>query len=339
MVKKLKIFIAVLIFVFLTGGCNTTTTQDRIKSAHSEKESAPAQQHEYGDNLQELSCIEQIDRDQFAERDFPYERIVVDSNTIAYYMALYDAPLAGIPKTTKPLPEAYQDLPEIGIPVNPNIEVIVSLTPDLFVGDRVLEHFTKDPLEKHGIPTVYLDNASYDAVFDSIIELGELLNRKEIGEAFVECEKEKESAVLTNIEPLHEKKVALILGTAEYYKLGTKNSYLGSILEKIGVLNIADKIGKTDQDYITFSKESLIAENPDFILAISHGGNPAEVRKAFEQEFSEPIWNNVTAKQNEQIYYLDSSKFPVTGTIHNVETLAALVDLLTKGATNNDIAD
>ena len=333
--KKMKIFLFGLISILLVAGCGIE--ENRKQQGNDSPDDST--KNEAIESQQQIPCIERIDPDHFADRDFPYERIVVDSNTIAYYMALYDAPVHGIPKTNKPLPEKYKDLPEIGIPVDPNIEVIVSLEPDLFVGDQVLEHFTKEPLGKHGIPTLYLDNSSYDAVFNSIIELGKLFEREEIGEAFVECQKEKEAIVLTEAASLQDKKVALILGTAEYYKLGTGNSYLGSILKKIGVQNIAETVGKTDQDYITFNKESLIAENPDYILALSHGGNPAEVKRAFEQEFSQPIWDRVTAKQKEQIYYLDSSKFPVTGTINNVETLEALVNLLTKGAADDDMAD
>ncbi len=334
--KRTVIFFFLISLLFITGCATTTQNQDSGKITDN---SDPVGQKEVDKRSRENLCIEQIDTESFAERSFPYERIVVDSNTIAYYMALYDAPVVGIPKTSKPLPEKYEGLPEIGIPVDPNIEVIVSLNPDLFVGDKVLEHFTKEPLEKHGINTIYLDNSSYDAVYESIIELGKIFEREEIGEAFVDCQKEKEAAALADIEELKDKKVALILGTAEYFKLGTKNSYLGSILEKIGVENIANKIGETDQDYITFSKESLLAENPDYILAISHGGNPAEVKKAFEQEFAQPVWDQVKAKANGQIYYLDSSQFPVTGTIRNVETLEALVDLLAKGATSDDVAN
>lgn len=329
------IFITSLIVIFLLSGCGTTATKNDVQGIETPGDTDVPGQSDTAQTVDVTMCLEKVDASRLDDQELPYQRIVVDSNAVAYYMSLYDVPLVGIPTTSKPLPEEYKGLPEIGIAVNPNIETIVSLNPDLFVGDRVLEHFTKEPLEKHGITTFYLDNSSYDAVFDSIMELGQLLNREEIGAAFIECQKEKEAAILADIDHLHDKKVALILGTAEYYKLGTANSYLGSILEKIGVVNIAGKIGETDQDYVTFSKESLIAENPDYIFALAHGGNPAEVKKSFEQEFADPIWDEITAKKENQIFYLDSTNFPVTGTINNVETMEAIVNLLTEGVTAN----
>lgn len=283
---------------------------------------------EPGDRILEGLCMPEADASSLDDDRLPFRRILVDSPAIAYYMSLFDVPLIGIPTTNKALPEEYEGLPEIGIPVDPNIEAIVSLNPDLFVGDRLLEQFTKKKLEENGIPSVYLDNSTYDSVYESIIQLGRLLGREEIGNQYVDCQKEKEQEILARTGPLKGKKVALVMGTAEFYKLGTKNSYVGSLLEKIGVDNVANRAGNTDQEYISFSKERLIAEDPDYLLALSHGGNPAEVKKAFEEEFSSALWEGTAAKSNNRIFYLDNTHYPVTGTIFNVETLERMVNLM-----------
>jgi iron complex transport system substrate-binding protein len=262
----------------------------------------------------------------------PFERIVVDSPSIAHYMSLYNVPLVGIPTTTKPMPEEYEGLTDIGIAVQPNIETIVSLDPDLYVGDKVLEQFSKDQVESYGINTVYIDNSSYEAVFDSVLEIGELLGFKDIGETFVSEQRAQESVILEQAEELAGKKVALIMGTAEAYQLATPNSYLGSILEKIGVENIAEEVGETSQEYVTYSKESLVASNPDYILALAHGGEPEQVEQSFKDEFSSSFWDDTTAKRQEQIYYIDSNQFPVTGSIDNVDVLERVVRLLERGS-------
>lgn len=261
----------------------------------------------------------------------PFQRIVVDSPAIAEYMSLYKVPLVGVPTTTKPLPEEYKKVTEIGIAVKPNFERIVSLNPDLFVGDQLLEQFSKQKLEELGIKTIYLDNSSYESVFSSILELGDLLNLREIGEQFVAQQRVLEKSIIERATYLKGKKVALIMGTAESYQLATNKSYLGSILEKIGVENIADVVEDTNQAYITFNKESLVASNPDYILALAHGGNPEEVKRSFQEEFKSSIWNDTTAKKMDQIYYIDSLSFPVTGSIYNVEILERVVNILEKG--------
>lgn len=263
-----------------------------------------------------------------------YERIIVDSPAVAHYMSIFDVPLVGIPTTDKPMPEEYEGLEEIGIAVKPNIETIVSLNPDLFVGDQLLEQFSKDLVESKDIETLYIDNGSYEAVYDSILEIGKLLELEETAESFIDEQRAAETDILVQVEALKGKKVALLMGTAESYQLATKNSYLGSILEKLGVENVADEVEETDQDYVTFNKESLVAANPDFILALAHGGDPAQVEQSFKEEFGLTIWDDTTAKVENQIYYIDSYSYPVTGSIYNVEVLERVVNLLESGPEN-----
>lgn len=270
-----------------------------------------------------------------SEAALPYEKIIVDSPAIAHYMALYDIPLVGVPTTEKAMPEVYEGVTEIGVAVKPNIETIVSLDPDLFIGDQVLQQFSRELVESHGIETLYIDNSSYEAVYDSILQIGELMGLGEKGEAFVAEQRELESEILERAEGLKGKKVALIMGTAESYQLATKNSYLGSMLEKIGVENVTD-VEDTDQEYMTFSKESLVADNPDYIIALAHGGNPHQVAQSFEEEFSSSFWSDTTAMQEDQIYFIDSFTFPVTGSVYNVETLEKVVNLLERGVADEN---
>jgi iron complex transport system substrate-binding protein len=314
--RKKWIFIIGLLFVFslVIAGCQDNSETD--SDDPSENEEA----------VQEDTQEETTQQEALA-----YENIVVDSPSIAHYMALYDIPLVGIPTSSKPMPEEYEGVTEIGIAVEPNIETIVSLDPDLFVGDQVLEQFSKEQVESHDIETLYLDNSTYDAVFESILTLGETFGLEEKGEEYIEEAREKEAEVLEEAESLEGEKVALVMGTAESYQLATNNSYLGSILEKIGVENVAEEIEDTDQEYVTFSKESLVAANPDYILALAHGGDPAQVEASFQDEFESDFWNDTTAKMEHQIYYLDSLYFPVTGSIDNVEVLERVVDLLEQG--------
>lgn len=273
----------------------------------------------------------QANEDEETDAEAADARIVVDSPAIAHYMAIFDVPLVGIPTTDRPLPEEYEGLPEIGIAVKPNIEKIVSLEPDLFIGDKVLAQFSKEQVESKGIETLYLDNSSYDSVFDSILEVGELLGKPEVAEEFIAEQRAEEEQLLAQAEALKGKKVALLMGTAESYQLATKNSYLGSILKKIGVDNVADEVGDTDQEYVTFTKESLVAANPDYILALAHGGDPEQVEASFKDEFASTIWDDTTAKQEDQIHYIDSEQYPVTGSVYNVQILEKIVNLLERG--------
>lgn len=262
------------------------------------------------------------------QADFPYHRVLAGTGTVAEYLAAFDIPLKGVSEQDD-LPAKDQKLPRIGQPRELNMEKIVSLKPDLFIGDKSLANLSQDQLQKQNIPSLYLDNSSYDKVFESIEQIGTTFDQKHKADQLVHKLKKQEKSALAGSEKLQGKKVAILFGTGESYMLATKHSYLGSLLEKLGVENVADTVSKAPSPYVPFSLETVVAENPDYVLTLAHG-HKQQAKQAFDQEMKKDLWQNTTAVKTNQVYALDDQTYPVTGNLHVMETVKDLKNLLLK---------
>jgi iron complex transport system substrate-binding protein len=258
-----------------------------------------------------------------------YKRVVVSTGTIAQYLAALKVPVVGVPQEDN-IPTTMKKLPSVGQPRHINMEKVISLHPDLFVGDAAMQNMTKDALAKQRITTTYLDNMSYDKVVANIQQLGKMFGRQKQATAIVTKIQKNEAQAVAGAASLKDKKVVILFGTGENFMVATKNSYMGSLLAKLGVHNIADDLVHAPTPYMPISMESVVAKNPDYILTLAHGHKEAATA-AFKEEMAKPLWNSTTAHQQKQIYALDDQTFPVTGNIHADTTLTKLKDLLLHG--------
>lgn len=257
-----------------------------------------------------------------------YKSIIAGSASVAEYLAKLQIPVAGVTDQDS-IPEVYKDAKRIGLPRKLNLEIISSLNPDLFVGDKTLEEVNTKDLGNFEVEKLYLTNSSFEAVFNSIEELGAKFGREELAKKTIEEIKSKESEVLSGIDSIKDKKVVVLFGTGESYKLATENSFIGSLLEKLGVKNLAKGMAKGPRPYVDFSLENIVAENPDYILTLSHG-NKEQAKKMFEAEMEKELWKSTTASKEGNVISLNDKDFPVTGNIHIMETLEELKELLVK---------
>lgn len=258
-----------------------------------------------------------------------YKSVVAGTSTAAEYLEVFDIPLKGVSQQDN-IPEKYKDVERIGAPRNLNMEKIVSLHSDLFIGDNSLKDLSQSQMNKQGIKTLYLDNSNYESILDSVKEIGKMFDKKEKADEIIKKIEKDEATALKGSKALKGKKVAILFGTGESYMLATKTSYLGSLLDKLGVKNVADI--KSSRPYIQFSLENIIEQNPDYVLTLSHG-HKEQASKVFDEELKKDIWQQTNAVKNGKTYALDDKKFPVTGNINVAETTKALKDLLIKGDT------
>ena len=258
-----------------------------------------------------------------------YRRVVVSTGTIAQYLSALHVPMVGVPQEDN-VPASLKKLPTIGQPRHVNLEKVVSLHPDLFVGDAAMANMTQQALAKQKIKTTYLDNMSYDKVMANIERLGKMFGRQARAQAIVKRMRQNEGKAVAGAVKLKGKKVVILFGTGENFMVATKNSYLGSLLGKLGVHNIADDLVHAPTPYMPISMESVVARNPDYILTLAHGNKQAATA-AFKQEMAKPIWQTTAARQQNHVYALADQTFPVTGNIHADTTLTNLKDLLLYG--------
>ncbi|MCC0659158.1 ABC transporter substrate-binding protein [Clostridioides sp. ZZV14-6154] len=258
--------------------------------------------------------------------------VKVVSATVAATQVLdkLDATLVGIPTTKSELPEKYKNLPEVGQAMNPDLEIVASLEPDVFIVDSIFKENVEKSMKEYNLDTFYFETGTYTKFLKSIENLGNKINKQDEAEKLIKELKGVEESVVEKSKKQDKKpRVAILFGGGNNFMLATKSSYLGDLVKTVGAENIADNLtDSVDSDYIQFSLEQIIKENPDYILRFAHG-NIEETKKAFDDSFDKnPAWDTLSAVKNGKVIDLDSSIFNVSANIHVKDSINKLGDIL-----------
>lgn len=253
------------------------------------------------------------------------ENIVATTVSITEILDKLEIDLVGVPTSYKNLPERYNEATEVGNPMDPDLEIVLSLQPDDVLSVTNLQGDLKEKWEEVGVPGTFLDFDSVDAMIDEIQSLGEKYKREEQAEKLItnlEDEiNEIEQSVISDEKP----KVLILMGIPGSYIIGTEHSYIGDLVVKLG-----GEIAVTghDEDFIAANTEYLQQTDADIILRAAHGA-PDEVVKMFEKEFAEnDIWKHFKAVESDRVYDLEEELFGTTANLAVPEAMQELKQIL-----------
>src|SRR5699024_12119257 len=106
----------------------------------------------------------------------------------------------------------------------------------------------------------------------------------------------------------------------------SENSYLGSLVDRLGAENIATTQLKVTETYSPINMENIIAADPDIIFVLSsldHGASHDMFDKEVEKN---DAWKKLSAYENGKIHMLDYQIFGVTSINHVEQALTELAD-------------
>lgn len=251
------------------------------------------------------------------------ERIVVTSVPLTEMLYLLDEEPVGVPTSTNPIPEAFNSITQIGSPMTPDLEVITNLETDLLMGAKSLQSSLDKNVEGLNIPTAYLPTDSFEDLKLSFKVLGTYLGKEDKMNEVLGHILAKENELMKLAEGKELPNVLLMVGTSDSFMVMSENSYLGSLIKRLGAENIATTDLKVDETYSAVNLEDIVVADPDIILVLASGDHGAN-EENFQQEVAKnDAWTKLSAYQNGQIHIVDYSVFGVTS-IMNVE------DALTK---------
>ena len=294
----------VLVAGMVLVGCQNETTESNSSASQKTEQT-----------IQEEAVVEEV-------------KVVAATVAVTNVLAELDAEVIGVPATSQTLPEQYADLPQVGQAMSPDLEIVASLEPDLFVMDSSFKSSVEESLSQYGLNTFFFETGSYSAFVNSIKELGTEINRDEEANELVG---EIESAVAKGLEKKGDESptVAVIFGAGDNFMLATDTSYLGDLVSTLGATNITSKLeGDMSSAYVQFSLEQILAENPDYVLRFAHG-NVEETAKMFDQTFdSNEAYQALDAVKEGRVYDLDSTVFNVSANLQIKTAIETLADIL-----------
>ncbi|EGC91599.1 MAG: helical backbone metal receptor [Turicibacter sanguinis] len=274
------------------------------------------------------SSTKQEEETTDVEKEVEEIKVVAATVSATQVLAELNAEVLGVPATSQTLPDGYQDLPQVGQAMNPDLEIVASLNPDLFIMDASFKSSVEERLTEYGLNTFFFETGTYTAFLNSINELGNAINRQDEATTLLNQLKQAEEAALAN-KTEQAPTVAIIFGAGDNFMLATESSYLGDLAKTLGAINIASEIDTNiESAYIQFSLEQILAQNPDYVLRFAHG-NIEETSKMFDEAFDKnEAYQQLDAVADGKVYDLDSTIFNVSANLKVTEAITKLGEIL-----------
>ncbi len=158
-------------------------------------------------------------------------------------------------------PSSLQKLPQVGGGLDPNLEAIVSLHPDLVVmsPSPKIEH----RLQQLGIATAHFDPQTHASVYNMLLELGKALNLPPVRAQLAWEKIAKGMAQAKNAMPAVWKgKKVYFEVSRDIYAVGTA-SFMGETLQTLGLINI---IPAAMGAFPKINPEFVVLAQPDVML-------------------------------------------------------------------------
>jgi iron complex transport system substrate-binding protein len=195
-------------------------------------------------------------------------------------------------------PAEAQTRPSVGGLVNPSIEKLVALRPDLVIATREVNHKeTIDELERLGIPVFVVDPQGLDGVFESIRQVGRALNRSADAERLVERLRARRDAVSARVRGLTRPRVLLVIWPDPVITIG-RQAFITDVITAAGGQSVTEDLA---QQWPQISLEEVLRRNPDWLLLPANGHQPISLAD-LEQRTG---WNRVEAVRRHRVIYYD----------------------------------
>lgn len=192
---------------------------------------------------------------------------------------------------------------KIGGMVDPNLEKIKDLNPDLIIGFRGNSLRILKRLKKLDLPLFVLEmGRDIESVFLVIRKIGVLTQEEKRAERLIQSMKKKYNEIhkaLQNVE--NEPKVFFSLHGMGLWTCG-KGSFLDDLVRKAKGVNIA---GKIQRKWLHLNREQLIHQNPEIIIIISKSQEEFDRAKKWIKKVKP--FERLMAVAKDRIYFLDEN--------------------------------
>ncbi len=222
--------------------------------------------------------------------------------------------LVGITDYTDYPPQAAREKPSVGGIVNPSLERVVALHPDVVLA---LPSFngseTIAALQRLNIPIVLFNTANLNDIYRNIATVGRVLGRQQDAASLIASLQSRESAVRKQGEGKSKPGLLVVVTVSPLITAGRS----AFITEMIGAAGGRSVTGDLPQDWLQMDVESILPRKPDYIVLIQ--GGPVSLRMMQQQ----PGLRSLEAVQKGRIITVDSRiQIPSPAAFDGLEDLA-----------------
>lgn len=234
----------------------------------------------------------------------------------------------GVPETSGDLPERYAEATTVGSPMNPDLEIIKSLDPDLVLSPQTLESSLAKDYGAAGITSAFLDLSSVEGMYTAITSLGEYLGCEDAAKTMNDAYTDYMDSYRSKVTETQD--ILLLMAFPDgFYLVATENSYVGNLVKLAGGTNVYGSNYKGDENgFVNINPEDMIQKKPDQIFVFAHYAEEDAFNYMKSEFQSNSTWQYFDAVKNGNITYLPREYFGMSATLSWTEALEYLEPIL-----------
>lgn len=218
--------------------------------------------------------------------------------------------------------DVLKDIPTVGTHLQPNVEMILALKPDLVVQGGVPKGLPAlGKLEAEGIPVAMFAPRDFESLFSVIQRLGALTGRSGAADGLVAAMQAKLTEVAGRVQS---SKPVRVFFEVRYHNLlaAGRGSPVHDIINRAGGVNILE----SPQKLAAYSLEALIQANPEAYI-IQEG----PMNRSPEDIYARPYFQELQAVRGRRVLVVAESLFSRPGP-RSPEAVEQLARFLHPGA-------
>lgn len=222
--------------------------------------------------------------------------------------------LVGITDFTDYPPQASREKPSVGGIVNPSLERIVALHPDVVLALPAFNGSeTIAALRRVNIPVVLFNTTNLNDIYRNIGTVGRVLGREREATALVAKLSARESAVRKQAAGKSRPGLLVVVTVSPLITAG-RSAFITEMISAAGGRSVTEDV---PQDWLQMDVESVLPRKPDYILLIK--GGPVSLKMMQQQ----PGMRTLEAVQKQRIITVDSRiQIPSPAAFDGLEDLA-----------------
>ncbi|MBZ7924196.1 ABC transporter substrate-binding protein [Ensifer adhaerens] len=190
----------------------------------------------------------------------------------------------------------------VGTRLEPNLELISSLAPDLIIADEIRHSAIYQQLGSIA-PTIVLNSweGDYETIKTSVVTIADALGDRARGEQTIADHESRIATLVARIPKGEQRRILLAVATPDSMSLHTSASFTGSVFKAMG---LTPAIDSSDAVESGAGLERLVSVAPDILLVATDPGGTV-----LDQWQDNAVWNAIPAVKNKMVFEVDRNQF------------------------------
>lgn len=202
----------------------------------------------------------------------------------------------------------------VGSSSNLNLEVLLSLEPDLVIGDSGLVAAHLQTLQELGVPVLIVNPTTLKETKDTLILMGQAVGAEVQGWSLATEMESRLQELVESIERTEKVRVFVEIWNEPLMSAGP-GSFMDELINLAGGENVA---GDTDSPWPVISEEIVIDRDPQVVILTSYN---------LEEALGRSAWQDITAYKNGDVLEIDPDIYSRT-TTRLLDALEEMIGIL-----------